>query len=219
MTKKPELGRILELTKNSLEDSLQACLEREALAQSWSYSAKHRAAGGRKKGSTAALIESRISEVVGYVVSGLGTREILQKTSESWKISERSISAYVSKAREIIGELSQDDREMALSLELQRLDRLLSAIWTSAMQGSFKAVDSALRISERRSKLLGLDCPTKIAATTASGEDVENPYLTMSADQLREVGKAILHTAITARDEAGLDSPDVARQALTNQQN
>lgn len=50
--------------------------------------------------------------------------------------------------------------------------RLLAAIWKEAVEGGdLKAVDRILKIMERRAKLLGLDAPTKVAATTASGED------------------------------------------------
>jgi hypothetical protein len=35
-------------------------------------------------------------------------------------------------------------------------------VWTKALNGDVRAVDSVLRIMERRAKLLGLDAPTKI---------------------------------------------------------
>ncbi len=55
-----------------------------------------------------------------------------------------------------------DERELddERSLEIERLDRLLSVVWAAALKGDAKAVDQALKISERRAKLLGLDTPT-----------------------------------------------------------
>ena len=55
-------------------------------------------------------------------------------------------------------------------LELERLDRLLNAIWDKATGGDLEAVDRALKIMERRAKFMGLDAPTKIAPTDPSGE-------------------------------------------------
>jgi hypothetical protein len=56
-------------------------------------------------------------------------------------------------------------------LELLRLDRMLQAIWDQVIRGNHGAVDRALRIGERRAKLLGLDAPQKIAPTSPSGEE------------------------------------------------
>lgn len=49
-----------------------------------------------------------------------------------------------------------------LELELARLDALLFAIWPAARRGVLGAVDRAVRIMERRAKLLGLDAPIMI---------------------------------------------------------
>lgn len=42
-------------------------------------------------------------------------------------------------------------------LEVERLDTLLSAVWPLATAGELPAIDRALRIAERRARLLGLD--------------------------------------------------------------
>jgi hypothetical protein len=49
-------------------------------------------------------------------------------------------------------------------LEGQRLDRLLQGIWAKATRGDVKAVLAAIRISERRSRLFGLDKPIQLEA-------------------------------------------------------
>lgn len=49
------------------------------------------------------------------------------------------------------------------ALEVDRLDRMLVAVWQRAMTGDSKAMDQALKISERRARLLGLDAPTTAA--------------------------------------------------------
>jgi hypothetical protein len=47
-------------------------------------------------------------------------------------------------------------------MELLRLDRMLQAIWDPVLKGNQGAIDRALKICERRAKLLGLDAPQKI---------------------------------------------------------
>ena len=55
---------------------------------------------------------------------------------------------------------------MLRELEVQRLDAMLSAVWDRVLQGDAGAVSTALKISERRSRLLGLDAPHTIEART-----------------------------------------------------
>jgi hypothetical protein len=48
-------------------------------------------------------------------------------------------------------------------LELTRLDAMLLALWPEVSAGGEKAVDRALKIMERRARLLGLDAPTRLS--------------------------------------------------------
>lgn len=65
-------------------------------------------------------------------------------------------AAYKAVRRGIARTLQEPVDEL-IELETDRLDRLLSSVWAPAMKGDLGAVDRVLRISERRSKLLGLD--------------------------------------------------------------
>lgn len=47
------------------------------------------------------------------------------------------------------------------ALELERLDALVRATWSKAENGDLAAIDRLLKISKRRSELLGLDAPLK----------------------------------------------------------
>lgn len=46
------------------------------------------------------------------------------------------------------------------SLEAERLDRVLAAIWRDATRGNLSAIDRVLKIMERRAKIEGLDSTT-----------------------------------------------------------
>jgi hypothetical protein len=66
-------------------------------------------------------------------------------------------------------------------LESQRLDALLEAVWPQAAQGHLPAVDRAVRILERRARLLGLDAPQQSEVLTIDRIDAEIERLRFSS--------------------------------------
>lgn len=48
------------------------------------------------------------------------------------------------------------------TMENQRLDRMQKAIWNQVRQGHLGAVDRAIKISERRARLNGIDAPQRL---------------------------------------------------------
>jgi hypothetical protein len=56
----------------------------------------------------------------------------------------------------------QEPADELRTLELDRLDQLLAAVWPLALQGDFQAIDRALKIGERRARLMGIDAPRRV---------------------------------------------------------
>lgn len=56
----------------------------------------------------------------------------------------------------------QEPADEARRVEVERLDKLIAAIWSEAMAGKLFAIDRVLMIMDRRAKLLGLDAPQKV---------------------------------------------------------
>jgi hypothetical protein len=54
-----------------------------------------------------------------------------------------------------------ESAEELRTMQISRLDKMLSAIWVDVIKGNLKAIDRAIKLEERRAKLLGLDAPTK----------------------------------------------------------
>jgi hypothetical protein len=52
-------------------------------------------------------------------------------------------------------------------VELERLDRLLAAVWPKAVQGDLPSMDRVLSIMQRRARLLGIDLADRQAAAPA----------------------------------------------------
>lgn len=60
--------------------------------------------------------------------------------------------------------------------EAERLDRMLSGLWAEATRGNTAAIQTALKVMERRARLLGLDAPAKTEQTVTvydGGGEVE----------------------------------------------
>jgi hypothetical protein len=66
-------------------------------------------------------------------------------------------------------ETCSEKAEDILTMELQRLDEMLVGIYDPATHGDPVAVNTALRIMDRRARYLGIDAPTKIAPTNPEG--------------------------------------------------
>lgn len=56
----------------------------------------------------------------------------------------------------------REDLEDVRNLELDRLDIALTAIWPNIESGDIQAINTMLKIMERRSKMLALDAPKRI---------------------------------------------------------
>lgn len=91
-------------------------------------------------------------------------------------MTRQSAFELVTKTLAEIRSRTAEDVEHVRELELHRLDALLKGLWQSASKGSVNAVDRALKIMERRARLLGLDAPTKLASTNPAGDEERPPY-------------------------------------------
>jgi hypothetical protein len=108
---------------------------------------------GSPGGSIAARERERVA--VTLRIEGLTYAEI----GDQLEISDRMASRIVNRAinrvlREPVGQL--------IDLESARLDALWAAMWPRALAGSARHAEVCVRISERRSRLLGLDQPAKL---------------------------------------------------------
>ena len=87
------------------------------------------------------------------------------------------------------------------TMELERLDALLAAVWPAAVAGDLPAVGMALRVAERRARLLGLDAPTRQELTGADGgrlsfvSPVRRLLVAPAADSCSTSGNRFWHDA------------------------
>ena len=61
--------------------------------------------------------------------------------------------------------ITREQAEDVLTLELERLDGMLLALWPKAKRGDHYAVDRVLKLMERRARYIGLDAPVSTQVT------------------------------------------------------
>ena len=92
--------------------------------------------------------------------------------------------------RRALREAVREPAEELRTLELERLDTLYAKVMVIIETGSTKevlnAIDRALRIMERRSKLLGLDAPMKQDLRITNRLDAQIEQLAAELFQLEE---------------------------------
>jgi len=66
-------------------------------------------------------------------------------------------------------------------MELERLDRMLTVLENGISVGDPKAVTAAIRVSERRARLLGLDKPIQVEATVVTVDLIDREIERLSA--------------------------------------
>jgi DNA-binding CsgD family transcriptional regulator len=77
-----------------------------------------------------------------------------------------------------------EDVEEIRKLEGERLDTAQAAIWDDVLAGDVAAVNTLLRLMDRRSKLFGLDSPVRVQAEVTkldSGANIDDEVARLAA--------------------------------------
>lgn len=78
--------------------------------------------------------------------------------AEELRVTEDVASTLVAnRVRAAAALVDEGSKRQILSLELERLDVLQRSVWTTAITGDTRSIDTALKIMAARAKLLGLD--------------------------------------------------------------
>jgi uncharacterized protein YerC len=112
---------------------------------------------GTQRAKALSAVERR-AQIFEYVKAGSSYRDIGRK----FGVSHVTIARDVRRTLQALHRTAIHDLDLYRQIELVRLDQLLQGIWLDAVAGNPGAVTLALRILERRARLLGLDAPTKI---------------------------------------------------------
>lgn len=114
----------------------------------------------RKEGRTYRDIASELEDEFGDVALPGGWDE---------RYAAKDLRRALQKVRSDLEETAADVR----SMELRRLDELLSGLWPDATDGDTDAVSAVLRVMKRRAKMLGIDEPEEFAQVVELVESEE----------------------------------------------
>ncbi len=125
-----------------------------------------------------AVIAERRKLALEFRQAGLTYRELaVALTNKGFPCKFSCAYGDVMKALDDIAKKTHEEAEQLRTLELTRLDTMLKHIWARVLKGDTAAVDRALKISERRSKLLGLNAPERKEISTPDDIKIEINYV------------------------------------------
>jgi hypothetical protein len=84
------------------------------------------------------------------------------KIGEALCITPIGAHKAVMRVLERMTQQAAEDAAKVRQIELERLDELWQIAWESAIDGDLKAIETCLKIQERRSKFQGLDAAQKV---------------------------------------------------------
>ena len=119
-------------------------------------------ARGKKSEARQINIEERRQQALDFRKAGYSYRDIGARLEVSHEQARRDVEAALAA---LVAD-TKGSAEQLRQLELERLDMLTKALEPMAAVGNPGAVNSFLRVMERRAKLLGLDKPQAVDVTT-----------------------------------------------------
>jgi hypothetical protein len=122
----------------------------------------------RHAGEDEIIAERRI-RAFGLRKAGASYRQIAQQLNVSVNTAWADVNAELLELRQ----QTTADAEAVREMELQRCDEMILGLWPAVRLGDPKSVMAAVRVSDRRARLLGLDAATKSELTGAGGGPLE----------------------------------------------
>src|SRR3990167_4394048 len=127
---------------------------------------------------------SRLTEderVYDMKIAGHSVREI----AAGCMLPQAEVEATINRCAEQSRSRLAAELSIATILEIDRMDRLLKALWPQAEAGDFGASDRVQAISKERRRVMGIDAPeVKMALNVNSGNEIDLSPL--SLDQLKQ---------------------------------
>jgi hypothetical protein len=97
----------------------------------------------------------------------------LEQISNQLSMNVNITSKYLREALDELADEQYTDTEDYRTLQMLRLEGLLSLVWEKVAGGDLNAVDKARQLIDQMSRLMNLYAPTKFAHTHAASEDAQ----------------------------------------------
>ena len=96
----------------------------------------------------------------------------------------------ISDVQSALAEIPRQSAEELRQTETERLDQLQRAVWPEALKGNLGAVDKAVKIIDRRARLLGLDAPQQVQVSSDVDLDATAAKILQAAELAFNAGRA-----------------------------
>jgi hypothetical protein len=144
----------------------------------------------------------RVTERVGQALELRRAGATFDEIGKAMDCTRQRAHALVKKGMARILENADQTALEVRSLELSRIDGVLRAHWLT--RNNPRSAEIILRCGERRSKLLGLDAPEKIAQVTPDGEAVEEHDLSrLTLEELKQFHDLVEKITVKRPDKRG----------------
>lgn len=142
------------------------------------------------------LVLAKRRQAVELRLRGNSYVDIARELGITAQAAYQTVSAALDEARKELREKSKELRE----LEADRLDILYRKVADAVMPDDSpidpKLIETALKIMERRAKLLGLDAPTKVAGTGPGGSIPLGHFVLNGPPQTDDDARAFLQHSL-----------------------
>ena len=112
-------------------------------------------------------VQVRAQKALELRIAGGTYRQIAQELGVSHTVIFENVLWALEERAEERGKLS----DQLVQMELERLEKMTLSLWPRVRNGDEKAINTLVRVMDRRAKLLGLDQPAKTDLTTG-GESI-----------------------------------------------
>jgi transposase len=112
------------------------------------------------------LARQREREALTYRLGGMKLWEIAQKLG----VTEAGVSKMLSRTLDATSKEISEKAEELRAVQLERTEMMIRGLWSKAMVGDEKAVDTIRKLLERQARLLGIDAPERKEITGKDGE-------------------------------------------------
>ncbi len=153
------------------------------------------------KGQSAKAKE-RIPKALEFAIAGASYRQIGRELG----VSHQTAYRYVQGALGELDALKVQCAERLRELELKRLDRATLAVWPQVRAGDTQAIRAYVAISERRSKLAGIDAPERhqVVGMVITGEQLAGSRSSLD-EKLEQLRQRMLGTGQDVIDAEKVD--------------
>ena len=115
-------------------------------------------------------IEARRARVASLLLAGVSDQS---KIAEQVGVDRTTISRDIKQIEQRWQLAAVQDIAAAKGKDLERIERLIAALWEDARKGKWLATDRVLALMQHRAKLLGLEAPAKQDISMDAGVRIE----------------------------------------------